>query len=56
VSSDIEHKHKYTNITISKQQIESFSENYRLQYGYQPNSTQLAALIENHIREEVDFE
>jgi len=55
VNEYLEERSKFTRITITQQMVSGIAENYRLQYGVNPNTRQLDTLVDEYVREEVFY-
>jgi peptidyl-prolyl cis-trans isomerase C len=51
----LEERARLTHIRITKDQVRQIADNYRLQYGGLPSEHQLAALVDNFIKEEIFY-
>jgi len=49
----LEQRSRFTRIEITQDVVRALAQNYHLQYGRDPTSSQLEAMVQGHIREEV---
>lgn len=55
INHHLEERSRFTQITITREQVRGIAENYRLQYGGLPSPQQLEALVDNFAKEEIFY-